>query len=127
MYNNTLMKKLLWAGALLSFATMCSCTMIGSPSLTLLANDLPASSKNIKVIANKTKETESITWVWCMAFGKSATHESVAKKLMDRYSADVLLDAQFTTFTYGLSPLIFQVIGTSVEGTPAKFVDGGKK
>lgn len=99
--------------------------MIGTPSLTLLSRNLNENSQNIKVVGDVDEEKDSL-WMgplFLFAGGKMGlSHEVVISKLLEKYKADVLLDAQLFSSLYGI-PGIFCIATLTVKGKPAVFVD----
>jgi hypothetical protein len=102
--------------------------MQGTPSLTLLSRDINADSPNIEVIGEMAEESDSVTWCLIFAmFGQTPlSHEGPANRLLEKYNADVLVDAEMTTTVFGI-PYIFMQITSTTKGRPARFVEGGVK
>lgn len=101
--------------------------MKGSPSLTLITREVPKDSKNIELIGDSDKISDSMYWVLFFGlFGKVGTHEGVVDQMLEKHQADILLNAELTSSGYGI-PYIFMVFSDTVEGQPARFVNGGAK
>jgi hypothetical protein len=112
-----------------SLAGFAGCTvMSGGPSLTFISRDINANSPNIKVLGPKDSETDTLTWCLIFAmFGQGMpNHEATADRLLDKYNADLLLDAEMTSMVVGI-PYIFMQFSMTTSGVPAKFVTGGDK
>ena len=115
------------AGILLAALSGCI-PMTGSPSLTLLSRDINRQSPQIKVVGNKVKESDTMTWA-LVFFLKGPTylsHEAALDRILDKYHADLLVEADMTAVTYGI-PYIFMQTKCTVTGYPARFVAEGDK
>ncbi|MHC4513630.1 MAG: hypothetical protein ACYTGW_01125 [Planctomycetota bacterium] len=106
-----------------------SCTpMTGTASLNLLTRDLPRDSANLEFVTKDVvQETDTMTWcLFFLFFGRIPTHEGVLDRLLEKYDADVLVDGELATTTYGF-PYIFMLISARATGRPARFVDRGNR
>lgn len=106
----------------------CSTFMSGSPSLTLLTDKIDRNSKGIKLISQE-ESVCSALFIGPAGLVVSGTsnnnHEQVINKFLDKYRADLIVNANITDTWYGI-PGLFIVIKSTVEGYPAIFVKGGE-
>lgn len=104
----------------------CGTPMSGSPSLTLLSRPMEP-SRNVKVIGpDKVEESDTIRWI--LVFGicgpQLASQEAIVQRILEKYHADLLVDAEMEVSTVGV-PYIYMEIKATVRGRPAVFVKGG--
>ena len=104
----------------------CGTPMSGSPSLTLISQDLTANSPEIKVIGGQVEESDTLNWFLIVFMtGKfTPSHEAVLQRLLEKNKADLLVDAEMEISSYGI-PYVFMQMNTTVRGRPAVFVKGG--
>lgn len=109
-------------------ATTGCAVMTGSPSLTFLSRDINSSSPNIKVLGSKDQESDTLYWCLLFAmFGQAQpSHEASANRLLEKYNADLLLDAEMTSTVVGI-PYIFMYFRMTTKGIPAVFVKGDNR
>jgi hypothetical protein len=102
--------------------------MQGNASLTMLSREINANSPNVEVIGEMDKESDTLTWCLIfLMFGKSRpSHEAPVTRLLEKYNADMLVDAELTSSSYGI-PYLYMRINSTVKGRPARFVQGGEK
>jgi hypothetical protein len=108
------------------FGVVAGCVpMTGSPSLTLLSRDLNRNSPQIEVVGDKIKESDSFTWTLIfLVYGSMApSHEVALDRALEKYDADLLVESEFSTTTYGC-PYIFMRAKCTVTGYPARFKGG---
>ncbi len=111
-------------GALL-FVASCGTPMRGAPSLTLLSRDINASSPSVEVVGERDAASERTMNLLLFFFGQSVpTHEGAVSRFLEKHDADMIVDAQLTTSSYGI-PLLFMVTKFEVTGRPARFANGG--
>lgn len=99
--------------------------MSGVASLTLMTRDLPKGSGDLEMLTEGPVELSETT-TWCavlLIFGQNPTHESVLKRMLEKYGADVIVDAELENFQMGI-PYLFLQLGTTVRGWPARFKKG---
>jgi hypothetical protein len=101
--------------------------MTGNPSMALMTRDLPAGSKNLELIGGEVKESDSMLWIliFCVT-GVQPTHEGVVDRLLDKYDADVLLNAELSNSSFGI-PYIFMRMSATAKGQPARYTKGGSR
>ena len=106
--------------------------MKGNASLTMLSREINANSPNVEVIGEMDKESDTITW--CLIFllfgnadlSHGPSHEAPVARLLEKYNADMLVDAEMTSSAYGI-PYLYMRFNSTVKGRPARFVQGGEK
>jgi hypothetical protein len=109
------------------------CTIMkGTASLTMLSREINANSPNVEVIGEMDKESDTITWCLIfLLFGNAGlshgpSHEAPVARLLEKYNADMLVDAEMTSSAYGI-PYLYMRFSSTVKGRPARFVQGGEK
>jgi len=129
MKRSKTMKKRRLVGAALSLsmlATLPACApMTGNPSVSLMTRSLPANSENLELIGGVVEDSDSMTWFLIFfVTGVQPTHEAVLDRLLDKYDADVLLNAELTNSAFGI-PYIYWRLSTTAKGQPARYRKGG--
>jgi hypothetical protein len=106
----------------------CGTPMAGSPSLTVLSSEWRSSSPQIKVVGPPSVESDTLTWFLLFGFSGPMiqSHEAALDRLLARYNADLLVDAEMEISQYGI-PYLFMQLSATVRGRPAVFVQGGEK
>ncbi|MGE3165249.1 MAG: hypothetical protein AB7O52_10115 [Planctomycetota bacterium] len=100
---------------------------VGAPSATLMTRDLSTDSRELELVGGPVTETETLTWALVFAlWGQRPTHESVVARLLEKYDADVLLDAELTSSQFGI-PYVFFLFNTTAKGQPARYRDRGAR
>lgn len=112
--------------SMLAMLTACA-PMTGNPSMSLITRDLPANSENLELVGGVVEESDSMTWFLVFFLtGVQPTHEAVLDRLLDKYDADVLLDAELTNNVFGI-PYIYWRLSTKAKGQPARYKKGGAR
>jgi hypothetical protein len=109
--------------AALAVAGGSGCTSLkGTGSFTLMTRDAAAVAAAARPAGEVVEESETWTWLLMLFyFGQEPTHESVVARLLEKYDADVLLDADLESTVYGI-PYIFMQVSTVARGRPARIV-----
>ena len=108
--------------------TLAGCApMSGVASMSLMTRDLPANSADLEMLTEGPVElTDSATWcALLLVFGVAPTHESVVKRMLEKYDADVIVDAELENYQIGV-PYIYLEMGTRVRGRPARYKGGSE-
>lgn len=111
-----------WRGAILAVGLLAGgcAPMTGSPSLSYLSRDVHAHSPQVRVIGETVEESDTTHWVAVFGmFGPMIpSHEAVARRLLAKCQADLLVDAEMEVSSYGI-PYIYMQLNTTVRGRPA--------
>ncbi len=111
--------------------TACGVPMRGVASMTLISRELPAENKKFALVGEVVEEQECINSF--LVFGSAGqlppTHESVVSRTLEKYNADVLLNAELTVKVFDIPflNLLFAQVCTNVKGQPARIIEGGAK
>ena len=99
--------------------------MTGTPSLTVLSDDSKLEGTVYRPTGERIEETENWHWVAVLVFwGRSdPNHEALIARVLEKYNADVLLDAELKQ-TLVLVPYIFTLEKVTVKGRPAVVAKG---
>ncbi|MFA4945301.1 MAG: hypothetical protein WC789_11440 [Lentisphaeria bacterium] len=101
----------------------CTVPMQGAPSLSLLSRQLPPTSPKIKILGPEVEESDTLHWflLLFMVGPMVPSHEAAAQRLLEAHHADLLVDAEMESSTYGI-PYLYMQINSTVRGRPAVFV-----
>lgn len=126
----TLFNLILLLAVLVITLTACA-PMRGVASMTLISREQSVENKKFAPVGEIVEESECINSF--LTFGVAGilppTHESIVSRTLEKYNADVLLNAELTTRVVDI-PIINLLFAQScaiVKGQPARIIDGGAK
>ncbi len=101
----------------------CGMFMRPSASATIISPNIKKQAGKVETVAPVVSESDCFyVWLILGSNGNYATsHERLVQKILDRYKADILLDADLSYSTLGI-PLIFTAHCAEVTGQPARIV-----
>lgn len=127
----TLFNLILLLAVLVITLTACSVPMRGVASMTLISREQSVENKKFAPVGEIVEESECVNSF--LTFGVAGilppTHESIVSRTLEKYNADVLLNAELTTSVINI-PIINLLFAQScaiVKGQPARIIDGGAK
>lgn len=115
--------------AVLAASLLAGCSMFMRPSAsaTIISPNIKRAAGKVETVGPVVSESDC--YYYWLIFGSSGnynvSHERLVQKILDRYKADILLDADLSYSAYGL-PLIFTWHCAEVTGQPARLVAGSE-